>query len=112
MKFINLTSHSIDIYRDNRKVLSIEPSGVILRVPIVKSRNTTINSFPLYTIKYKLPNLPKPEKNTYYIVSTTVLQVMKINGIHRDDIIAPDTDEPVRDRNGKIIGVKGFVRIR
>jgi len=112
VKFINLTPHSVDVYIHGEKVISIPPSGIVLRAPLVKSEVKNINGIPVYSIEYHLPDLPEPQKNTIYIVSSTVLQVMKMHDISREDIIAPDTSDPIRDKQGKIVGVKGFIVMR
>jgi hypothetical protein len=112
MKFINLTAHSIDVYRGGEKILSIPPSGIVLRAPMVKSESRNINGIPVYTIEYHLPELPEERDGVVYIVSSVVLQTMKVNGIVRDDIVAPDTSDPVRDSQGRIVGVRSLVRVR
>ena len=45
------------------------------------------------------------DPDTYYIVSSLVL-----SHCDRPDVIAPDTKNPIRDSDGKIIGVTGFRR--
>jgi hypothetical protein len=55
-------------------------------------------------------NLPPPEEGTVYVVSTFVLLALKEKGIERKDLLSPDTnpDSVIRDKDGKIIGIKYF----
>jgi hypothetical protein len=68
-----------------------------------------MNGIRTCKIKYgEIKNLPKSEKGTYYIVSMLVGQIGCQQG--RTDLIGPNTNEAIRDENGRIIGVPGFVR--
>ena len=53
-------------------------------------------------------DLPAPQDDTIYIVSALVLSAAKAAG--RTDCVAPDTANAVRDDNGHIVSVPGFVR--
>lgn len=56
-----------------------------------------------------IEGLPKPETNTYYIVSAMVLSAAKAAG--RTDCVAPATGHPLCVRkDGFIISVPGFVK--
>lgn len=113
MRLVNLTPHSIDVYdENNRKVLSIPPSGIVLRAVAIREKVGEINGIPVYSVKYRVPELPEPRKGVYYIVSSVVLMLLKAYGIQRDDVLSPDTDRAVRDDKGRIVGVRGFVRMR
>ena len=109
---MNLTPHSVDVYdENNRKILSIPPSGIVLRAVAIREKIGEINGIPIYSVNYKLPELPEPKKGVYYIVSSVILMLLKAYGIQRDDVVSPDTDKAVRDQQGRIVGVRGFVRI-
>lgn len=55
-------------------------------------------------------DLPEPEPDTVYIVGWAVLQALVNAGIHRDDLIAPDTarESVVRGEGYRIKGVRRF----
>ena len=84
----------------------------MLRAISERKKIGEINGIPLYSIEYKLPQLPEEQKGVYYIVSSIVLSALKMHGIKRYDIIAPDTNRAIRDEKGRIIGVRGFIRVR
>lgn len=110
LKLINLTPHEIVVYRGNKVVLKIPPSGSIARVSVRKEKVGEINGIPIYRVEYGEVELPPPQENTVYIVSTLVLQALKGK---RNDIISPDTspDSVVRDKKGMIKGVKSFITL-
>jgi len=110
VKLVNLTPHPIDIFNEQgEKILSIPPSGVILRAITKKVKIGEVNGVPIYKVEYNIPRLPEPREDTVYIVSSIILQILKIHEIQRSDILAPDTSNPVRDQKGNIIGVKAFI---
>ena len=108
VEFINLTPHEVVIFTEN-KTYVIPPSGEVLRLDNIKERVGNVLDIPLYKITYgEIPELPPEKPNTYYIVSSMVLLALREKGVHRKDIVAPDTTNPVRDKDGKILGVKGL----
>jgi hypothetical protein len=111
-KFINLTNHSLNIHGDqNNTILTIPPHGVVARVTPSQTTVDTINGIDIVrTVFGTVEGLPAPEQNTVYIVSTLVLQALRDSGIHRDDVVAPDTSpaSAVRNGDGQIIGVRRF----
>jgi len=112
VKFINLTPHSVDIYsEDGTKITSIQPSGIVLRAPERRRLVGKINGIPVYSVDYLLPQLPPRREGVIYIVSTIVLQVMRMKGIKREDFVAPDTLNAIRNHSGRIIGVRGFIKV-
>jgi len=121
IKFINLTPHPINLVdpATNKVFLTIPPSGKVARVKTMQKTVKTIDfdlngyltSVDIKKTEYgEIENLPEPQPNTIYIVSTIVLVALRDKGIKRDDIVAPDTtpNSVVRDEKGNIIGVKGF----
>jgi hypothetical protein len=111
--FINLTPHKITVYdsKGERVIAEIPPSGLVARVSTVSRVVGEVAGIPVRKTEYgEIENLPDPMPDTYYIVSTVVLIALKEKGIHRSDVISPDTnpDSAVRDSEGRIVGVKFF----
>lgn len=101
--FKNYTPHCITL-NDGTKY----PSQGIARVC---NDFTPFNNNNICNVTYgNITGLPKPIKNTYYIVSTIVLNAAKAQG--RTDCVAPATGHPhcIRDDKGFIISVPGFVQ--
>lgn len=94
MKILNLTPHPLSI----AGLGTIEPDGPAARVKI---------SFSPFNAD--IENLPAPAQGTRYIVSGLVLSAAKAAG--RTDCVAPATGHPdvVRDKQGHIVSVPGFV---
>jgi hypothetical protein len=110
---INLTPHKVTIYsRDGEKVIAeIPPSGMVARVAVTSKTIGEVAGIPIRKAEYgEIENLPDPMPDTYYIVSTVVLIALREKGIHRPDVLAPDTnpDSVIRDPEGRVIGVKYF----
>jgi hypothetical protein len=111
--FINLTPHKVTIYsRDGKKIIAeIPPSGLVARVTVTSRIVGEIAGIPVRKAEYgEIENLPDPMHDVYYVVSTVVLIALKEKGIHRPDVIAPDTnpDSVIRDSEGRVIGVRFF----
>ena len=71
-----------------------------------------IGDIPLVKVTYgEAEGLPRePEPDTYYIVSVLVAQALTNNPKWHGRILVPDTSPQgaVRDKDGKIIGVKAL----
>jgi hypothetical protein len=111
--FINLTPHKVTIYSsDGKKIIAeIPPSGLVARVTVTSKIIGEVAEIPIRKAEYgEIENLPDPMPDTYYIVSTVVLIALREKGIHRPDVISPDTnpDSVIRDPEGRIIGVRFF----
>jgi hypothetical protein len=111
--FINLTPHKVTVYDlEGKKVIAeIPPSGMVARVAVTSRIVGEIAGIPVRKTEYgEVENLPDPMPDTYYVVSTVVLIALKEKGIHRPDVIAPDTnpDSVIRDSEGRVIGVRFF----
>lgn len=82
----------------------IIPSSGIARIKTTQEKVGEINGIPVYTTKYEeVIGLPEAQDDVIYIVSTIVAQVVK-----RKDVVAPDTNNAVRDEKGNIVVVKAF----
>jgi len=110
---VNLTPHDIVIYHEDGKTvkLVIRASGQVARATARRKKIGEINGIPVYRNEFsEVEGLPKPKRGVIYIVSSLVQQALKLRGIKRKDIVSPDTSPEgvVRDKNGRILGTKGF----
>ena len=111
--FINLTPHKVTVYdsKGEKVIAEIPPSGMVARVAVTSKIIGEVAGIPIRKAEYgEIENLPDPMPDTYYIVSTVVLIALREKGIHRPDVISPDTnpDSVIRDSEGRIIGVRFF----
>ena len=100
--FINLTPHVIN--------LNDGTSYASRGIARVSNTFSSFNDDGICEVHYgDIINLPKPRKNTVYIVSAMVLAAAKAAG--RTDCVAPATGHPdcVR-KDGVIVSVPGFVK--
>ena len=105
MKIVNLTPHDI-VITDGP---TFPPSGIVARVSVQQVDAGDINGIPVKTQTFgDIVDLPDPADDTVYIVSALVLSAAKAAG--RTDCVAPDTANAVRDDNGHIVSVPGFIR--
>ena len=103
---INLTPHSLTIFKNNCFERIVIPSSGIVRVVEEGAEIGGINGIPLYWKKYtKSEGLPEPKKDTYYFVSLIVAQANP----HRKDLLL--SNELVRDENGRILGCRSFSKL-
>ena len=107
MNIINLTPHAIYFMTEEGKELaSIPASGTSARVSTKTVVTGEINGIPITATQYgEIENLPVPQADTIYIVSSLVAGQCK----DREDIFIPN--EPVRDYEGRIIGCKSLGRV-
>lgn len=131
MKIINLTPHPVIILKKDDSgmvgyvgrttkeeirvsvALEIPPSGTIANVKSSSqpSDDIIIDGLSIPTVKMTfsdIENLPQPEKDTYYFVSSLVANACKEKGIPTDNLVLPG--ETVRDENGRIIGILSLSR--
>lgn len=109
MNLVNLTPHDIviQLMKDPGKVV-IPASGTVARVDTTERYVGTVNGIPVVTQVFgDIVGLPDPAPNTKYIVSQIVLAAAKAAG--RTDCLAPNTARAIRDDQGHIIAVLGFV---
>lgn len=105
MKVINLTPHAV-VITDGP---TFEPSGTVARVSVSQVDDGVIAGVPVKKQTFgDIIDLPAPAPDTVYIVSAIVLAAAKEAG--RTDCVAPDTSNAVRDEQGHIVSVPGFVR--
>jgi hypothetical protein len=98
MRFINLTPHEINIYKDGAPFRVFPPSGQVARI----STNTTVvcevDGVAISMTSYGAPEgLPAPVAGVRYIVSR-----MLKDALGRNDLVSPEG--AVRDAKGVIVG--------
>jgi len=104
-KIINCTPHAITITDGP----TFEPSGQVARVTTQQTDAGNIAGIPVKKQMFgDIVDLPAPQNDTVYVVSAIVLTAAKEAG--RTDVVAPDTASAVRDDNGHIVSVPGFVK--
>ena len=105
MKIVNLTPHEV-VITDGP---TFPPSGTVARVSVQQVDTGTINGVPVKKQTFgDIVDLPDPADDTVYIVSALVLSAANAAG--RTDCVAPDTANAVRNDDGRIVSVPGFVR--
>ena len=118
MEILNYTPHPIVVQLEDYLPLIFNSIGSSR----VNMSRTDLSSIKLDTIEdqpnLRIPSatlepiciigLPEPADGTLYIVSSMVLDVAKKIG--RTDCIAPDTDWAIRNEQGHIVSVPGFIQ--
>ena len=105
IKIINCTPHPI-VITDGP---TFDPSGKVARVDAIQSDAGSINGIPVKTQTFgDIIDLPDPQDDTIFIVSAIVLSAAK--AVRRTDVVAPDTSNAVRNDQGHIVSVPGFVK--
>ena len=107
MTIINCTPHSLVFLNvDNEVIRTIEPSGIIPRVSSTSSIVGEIDGLPEEETSFgEVENLPDPEENTIYVVSTLVAQACP----GRSDLRTPG--QQVRDSAGRVIGCRSLAKV-
>jgi hypothetical protein len=110
VKYINMTPHDVVLYAKEGEdiVFSLPKSENPLRVDSEQLEDGTAT----VTTRFKKPILPEKVEGVELIVSLPLLLMVRASGVFRDDLICPDTNtKAVRDKNGRIMGVRGFMRL-
>ena len=110
LTIINLTPHTIKLNSGKE----FPPSGMVTRVSAQFSRLTPqelLNEgIYIYSVEYgEIEGLPEPEEGKLFIVSAMVLEAGRKIG--RNDLVAPATGHPeaIRNEQGQIVSVPGFI---
>lgn len=113
LSIINLTPHTIKL-NNCFSGKEFPPSGMVARVSAkfsnVTSPELLREEIYVYRVEYgEIEGLPEPKEDTLYIVSAMVLEAGKRIG--RNDLMAPASGHPetIRNEQGQIISVPGFV---
>ena len=103
-KFVNLTAHPVNIMLDGGDKITFPASGTIARVGVDQVKVGDIDGIPVFRTVFSkdITDLPAPDDNTVFIVSTLVAQ----SAIGRDDLVVPANLG--RNDYGVIIGATGF----
>lgn len=105
MKIVNLTPHDVTITNGP----TFPPSGTVARVSVQQVDAGDVNGIPVKAQAYgDIMGLPEPQAGTIFIVSALTLAAAKAAG--RSDVVAPDTANAVRNADGHIVSVPGFVK--
>ena len=107
---VNLTPHAVTV-RTEAGDRTFAPSGQVARVTTQSVQVDDIDGIPVYEQTFgDIEGLPDPEPGTIFIVSMVVRQAAQKLG--RTDVVSPDTSPSgaIRDEQGRIIAVRGFVR--
>lgn len=116
MNFVNLCPHPVTFQKLDANgrphTVSIQPSRQTCRVSTENFSRDAIDGVPIQAQTFgEIYNLPDPEPNTVFIVSSIVLGALRLLGSDRQDVIAPATgprDGALRDRQGNIAAVTRF----
>jgi hypothetical protein len=115
-QLINATPHAVTfsgVIDGQPQMITIPPSGINCRVDTESHSRGMIDGYiPIQKQVYgRINHLPERQPNTHIIVSGLVLHAMRIQGMERDDVIAPATgprDNALRDNDGRILAVALF----
>lgn len=114
VKIINLTPHIVKIYDpDGKEVIrEFPPSGKVARVNTVRTTVDVVSGISVRKTTFgKVESLPPATFSPiYYIVSFITFQACLTEGRNTTDLLIPDTspEGAVRDKDGMLLGVKGF----
>lgn len=134
MNIINLTPHPVVVLRDDPEgaisgfvgtgpsakegrfsvVATYAPTGMVARATqrddVVGALEVEGHSVPLVRSTFGTPtDLPEPAEATYVVVSVITAQAAKAAGRDMSDVLI--TSDPVRDANGRFIGVRKFALV-
>ena len=104
MKLINCTAHVLSILVDDMGIgtRNIRPCGIVPRVEVHEVAVGDIDGIPIFETKYgQVTDLPEPEPETRYIVSTMVRLASD-----RNDLLSPG--QLVLGADGQPVGCKGL----
>ena len=98
---INATPHAITLNDGT----VFPPSGMVARVDMATVQVDSVGGFPTFrNTAGDVIGLPAVQDGTVFIVSAMVL-----SNSDRPDLIAPNTNDCVRNDKGHVVSVNGFV---
>lgn len=114
--FVNLTPHDVVVRREGLPDLTIPRSGQVARVAEARSECPPCDGVPTVRIHFGRIRFGTPglDQVGWLIVSATVLAAARSSGDPElaKKLLAPDTgSSAVRDEAGRIVAVRGFVRV-
>lgn len=107
MTIVNLTPHPFNLINEKGEAQEILSSGMA-RIGMIARPVGHLDGYPVALQEpVEVTGLPAPLPGVTYVVSALVAQVVP----DREDVVAPDTGAgAVRDGEGRIVAVRGFVR--
>ena len=100
IEVVNCTPHPLNWIKEDGAVV-IAPSGTVARIDI---REVELGDGFVSHEKGEIIDLPEPLEGKIFVVSGFVFAATD-----RLDVIAPNTNKSIRDENGRIVGVPGFI---
>ena len=114
--FLNLTTHDIHVMTVfGGGVIEIPVSGKVARVDFSIKDSYILGGVMVTELEpVRILNLPKKEdvpENVVAIVSNVVKETVKNKGVadYYVKVVTPNTRQAMRDENGGIVAVKGFI---
>jgi hypothetical protein len=110
---INLTPHAVVIESGDGSLVTIQPSGMVARVAteetVVSSVEMGGSSIPVVARQFgEVSGLPDHDEGC--IVSSLVLEAVRLQQPWRRNVFAPDTGATaIRDSDGRIVAVRRLV---
>ena len=112
MNIVNLTPHALNFMPEgpDGPTVTIPPSGLVARCAVDRVQVNTIAvdgiTVPVNRTQFgAVTDLPDPQPDTIYIVSSLVAQAVP----DRQDVYI--TDDAVRDDQGRIIGCRALAHV-
>lgn len=117
--WVNLTPHTVNIHKPSGEIVTVEPSGLVMRADPITEEARSIDGIPL--IKMRLGTcavhgsgtLPVDRSTACYLVSLIALRQLEqqLTAPQLLQYFAPDTgpESVVRDSEGRIVGVKRLI---
>jgi hypothetical protein len=105
VKIVNLTPDPINVADDEGNIIeTFLPSGIVAHVFTGRRITQKLAKRPIVQIIYgTVFNVPEPNDDVIYLVSTAVAQAAK-----RPDVISPNTDHTAIRKDGQIVAVREF----
>jgi len=105
VRLVNATPHTVDIYLEDRLVLSVPASGTLIRLAETRELLGELLvdgvAVPVYRQHYGAAQLPPERPGVFYIVSVPVAQAYP-----RRDLLVPG--RLLRDGSGRVLGCEGL----
>ena len=109
--FVNLTPHSVTIFRsaEDTNPIVVPASGTVARIATRPLETTVVDGIPVTTSAFiGVQGLPEPQPEVLYITSGMVVDHLGVWGPQRMDVVAPG--ELLRDADGRPVGCVGLRR--
>ena len=112
---INLTPHVVVIENGDGGLVTIPPSGMVARVVTKETvvSSVKVNGFNIPVATHHFGEVSGlPDQDEACIVSSLVLEAVRLQQPWRRNVFAPDTGATaIRDSDGRIVAVRQLVGI-